>query len=70
MLGVVRDSKAALSRMRAPHLLFSVFLAAILLEALERFSEDADILVDPTHLQKKLQKVGPEPALECAGRAI
>ena len=54
---------------RSP-LLFKVFFAAILLVALERISEDADMLVDLAHLQEKPSKVGPETALECARRAI
>ena len=51
-------------------LLFNVFFAAILLVALEGFSEDADILVDLAHLQEQPPKVGPETALKCARRAI
>ena len=53
-------------------LLFNVFLATILLVALliERFSEDADILEDLTHLQEQPSKVGPETALECVQPVI
>ena len=46
-------------------LLFSVFFAAILLVALERFGKDADILADLIYLQEQPSKVGPETALEC-----
>ena len=51
-------------------LLFNVFFAAIVLVALERFSEDADILADLIHLQAQPSKVGPETTLECVRRAI
>ena len=52
-------------------LLLNVFFAAILLVALERFSEDADILADLVHLQEKQpSEVGPETALRCVRPAI
>ena len=51
-------------------LLFNVFFAAMLFVALERFSEDADILADLAHLQEQSSKVGPETALECVRRSI
>ena len=51
-------------------LLFYVFFSKILLVALERFSEGADILVDLAHLQEQSSKVGPETALEYSRRAI
>ena len=51
-------------------LLFNVFFAAILLVALDRFSKDADMLVDLIHLQEQPLKVGPETALECVQRPI
>ena len=47
-------------------LLFNVSFAAILLVALERFSEDADILGDFAHLQEQPSNVGPETAPEYA----
>ena len=40
-------------------------LAPLLLVALQRFSEDADILADLVHLKEQPGKVGPETALEC-----
>ena len=46
-------------------LLFNVFFAAILLLALEGFSEDADIFADLVHRQAQPSKVGSEAALEC-----
>ena len=46
-------------------LLFNIFFAAMLLAALQRFSEDADILADLVHLKEQPRKVGPETALEC-----
>ena len=54
--------------MLAP-LLFNIFFAAMLLIALQRFSEDVDILADLVHL-KQSGKVGPETALECVRRAV
>ena len=51
-------------------LLFNVFFAAILFDALEKFSKDAVILADLIHLQEQPSKVGPETALECVRRAI
>ena len=47
----------------------TVFFAAILLVALERFSKDAGI-ADLIHLQEQPSEVGPETALECARRVI
>ena len=46
-------------------LLFNVLFAAILLVALEIFSDDAGILADLIRLQEQPSKVGPETALEC-----
>ena len=51
-------------------LLFNVFFAAIILVALERFSKDADILVDLIHLQEQPSKFGPKTALECVRCAV
>ena len=51
-------------------LLLNVFFAVVLLVALERLSENADILAGLAHLQEEPSKVGPEMALECARRAI
>ena len=47
-------------------LLFKAFFAAILFFALyiERFSDNADKLVNLVHLEKQASKVGPETALE------
>ena len=42
----------------------------MLLVALQRFSEDADILADLVHLKEQSGKVGPETALECVRRAV
>ena len=55
--------------MLAP-LLLNIFFAAMLLVALQRFSEDADILADLVHLKEQSGKVGPETALECVRRAV
>ena len=46
-------------------LLFNVLFPAVLLVALGRFSEDADIFNDLAHLQEQPSKVSPEMALEC-----
>ena len=52
--------------------LYNVFSAAILVVTLERFSEDADILVDLGHLQEQLSNVGPGATLDivCLRRDI
>ena len=50
-------------------LLFDVFFASILLVALERFSEDVDIVADLAHLEQP-SNTGPETVLGCARRAI
>ena len=42
----------------------------MLLVALQRFSEDADIFADLVHLKEQPGKVGPETALECMRRAV
>ena len=55
--------------MLAP-LLFNIFFAAMLFVALQRFSEDADILADLVHLKEQPGTVGPETALECVRRAV
>ena len=70
MLGVVRGGTGALSRVRAfpAAALSNVFFAAILLVALERFSEDVDIRADLAHLQEQPSNDGPERALEYARR--
>ena len=41
-------------------LLFNVFFPPMLLVALERFSEDADILADSVHLEEHPTDVGPQ----------
>ena len=51
-------------------LLLNFFFAAALLVALQRFSEDPDILSDLVHLQEQPAKVGPETAMECVRRAV
>ena len=51
-------------------LLFKIFFAAMLLVALQWFSEDADILADLVHLKEKPEKVGPKTALACVRRAV
>ena len=38
--------------------------------ALQRFSEDADILADLVHLKEQPGKVGPKTALGCVRRAV
>ena len=70
MLGVVRGGTGPPSGCVLSLLLFSVFFAAILLVALQRFSKDAGILADLIHLQEQPSEVGPETALECIRRAI
>ena len=70
MLGVVRGGKGAPSGMCTFPLPFNVFLAAILLAALERFGKDAGILVNLIHLQEQPSKVGPETALKYMRRAM
>ena len=42
--------------------MFNIFLAAILLVALRRFSKDPDILADLIHLKEQSGKVDPETA--------
>ena len=51
-------------------LLFSILFATVLLIALQRLSEDADILADFVHPQEKRARVGPEAGLECVRRAM
>ena len=51
-------------------LVLNVFFAAILLVALERFNEDADILKYLVHLHEQPSNVCTERALECVQRAI
>ena len=51
-------------------LLFNIFFAAVLLVALQRFSEDLDILADLVHLQEQQAKVSPETSMECVCRAV
>ncbi len=51
-------------------LLFNIFFAAALQVALQRFSEDPEILADLVHLQEQPAKVGPETAMECVRRAV
>ena len=51
-------------------LLLNIFFAAMLLVALQRFSEDADIFSDLVHLKEQPGKVGPETALECVRCAV
>ena len=53
-----------------PRLLFSIFFAAVLLVALQRFSEDPHIKAGLVHLQKQPAKVGPETVTECVRRAV
>ena len=50
--------------------LFNVFFACIILDALERFSEDSDKLADLAHIEERPSNVDPKTALECARRAI
>lgn len=45
---------------------FQLFLAAVLLVPLQRFSKDPDISVDFVHLQKPPARVTSETLLECA----
>ena len=52
-------------------LLFKEFFAAIILAALEIFSQNADILAEfAYYMQEQPSKVGPETALECMRCAI
>ena len=51
-------------------LLFNIFFAAMLLVALQRFSEDTDVPADFVALKEQPGKVGPETALECLRRAV
>ena len=51
-------------------LLFNIFFAAALQVALQRISEDPDILADLVHLQEQPTKVGPETVMECVRRAV
>ena len=49
---------------------FNIFFAAMLLVALQWFSEDVDILADLVHLKEQPGKVGPEMTLEYVRRAV
>ena len=51
-------------------LLFIIIFAAVLLVALQRFSEDPDILDGLVHLQEQPARVGPETTMECVCRAV
>ena len=51
-------------------LLFIIFFATALQGALQRFSEDPDILADLVHLQEQPAKVGPEMEMECVRRTV
>ena len=51
-------------------LFFNIFSAAALQVALQRFSENPDILTDLVHLQEQPAKVGPETAMEFVRRAV
>ena len=48
-------------------MLFDIVFAAMLLVAIQRFSEDVDILADLVHLKEQSGKVGPEMALAARG---
>ena len=48
-------------------LFFNIFSAEV---ALQRVSENPDILTDLVHLQEQPAKVGPETAMECVRRAV
>ena len=51
-------------------LLFSIFFAAVLNVALQRFSEDPAILAELVHLKKPSTSIGPEPAMDYVRRAV
>ena len=51
-------------------LLFNIFFAAVLLVALEGFSEDAAILENLVHLQERPKAVGPESSMDYVLRAV
>ena len=51
-------------------LFLNIFSAAALQVALQRFSENPDILTDLIHLQEQPAKVCPETAKECVRRAV
>ena len=69
MLEVIRGG-GALSGIRTFAAAAQRFFATILLVALERFSEDANILADLAHLREQTMKVSPEMALECVRRVL
>ena len=51
-------------------LLFNIFIAAVLTVALQKFSEDADILAELVHLQEQPGEIRTESPIECVRRAV
>ena len=70
MLGVFEVAQGLRQGCVLATLLFNIFFAAMLLVALQRFNEDADILADLVHLKEQSGKVGPKTALGCMRRAV
>ena len=50
--------------------LFKIFIAAVLIVALQRFSEDADILTELVYLQEQPREPRPESSIDCVRRAV
>ena len=51
-------------------LLFSIFFAAVLTVALQRFNEEPAILAELVHLKEPPTLMGPEPAMDYVRRAV
>ena len=51
-------------------LMFNIFFAAMLNVVLQRFSEEPAILAELVHLKEPSTSMGPEPAMDCARRAV
>ena len=49
---------------------FNIFLAAVLTDVLQRFSEDMTILAELVHLKVPLTSMGPKPAMIYVRRAV
>ena len=70
MLGKVEVSQGLRQECVLSPLLLRVFFVAILLVALERFSEEAYVLQELPSLKDQPSMVGPETVQDCAWRAI
>lgn len=51
-------------------LLFNIFIAAVLLIVLQRFSEEADFLAELVNLQEQPRETRPESMTDCGRRVV